>query len=336
MAKPGYGRLHVPAGMTPRVSPVPVQTGRRLIMALPIPDALCPAAGERTRLIAKVQEAGSVTIELLAKEGDTVLGRLASLAVEEKTGGFATHRWDGKLPDGTAVAAGAYRIRWTFAGESRTWPIAIATAATMTRTGSAQVLAAGATFACDFEKDLDARWTLAGGAVVAEGQAKSGRRALRLGRKQSARLAIGDQEDLKVKVSFWAFDAGVKHGKKAATGTAWGVRTAEGNIFAIRQTWRPYLNGDGDVAWCNTGENQWFSPHPAGIGRSDGWNRWTFDFTGGAAVIERDGKRLPEARLAPVRFVPTGVVGLVFLGTETVGDPDLWIDDVTVERPQAP
>lgn len=336
LAKPGYDRQRVPAGMTPRVSPVPVQTGRRLIMALPIPDALCPAAGERTRLIAKVQEAGTVTVELLAKEGDTVLGRLASLTVEEKGGGFATQRWDGKLPDGTAVAAGAYRIRWTFSGEARTWPIAIAAAPTMARSDGPQSLAAGARLACDFEQDLDARWTLAGGAAVAEGQAKSGSRALRLGRKQSARLTLGDQEDLKVKVSFWAFDAGTKHGKKAATGAAWGVRMADGNIFAIRQMWRPFLNGDGDVAWCNTGENQWFSPHPSGLGRSEGWNRWVIDCTGATAVIERDGRRLPEAKLAPARLVPTGAVGLVFLGTETVGDPDLWIDDVTVERLQVP
>lgn len=332
LARPGYDRLQVAAGTAPRVSKAPVQPGRRLIMALPIPDALCPTAGESVRLIAKVQEAGTVQVELLAKEGETVLGRLASLVVEDQGGGFTAHRWDGRLPGGAAVAAGAYRIRWTLNGESRTWPITIAAAATRERSVGPQVLAIGATLLCDFEKDLDARWTLAGGAAVAEGQAKSGTHALRLGRKQSARLALGDQEDLQVNVSFWTFDAGTRHGRKAVTGAAWGVRMADGNLFAIRQMWRPYLDGDADVAWCNTGENQWFSPHPTGLGRSEGWNHWTFALTGASAVVERDGRRLAEARLKPVRLIPTGAVGLVFLGTEMVGDGDLLVDDVTVQR----
>jgi hypothetical protein len=114
------------------------------------------------------------------------------------------------------------------------------------------------------------------------------------------------------------------------------VRNANGDIFAMRQAWRGYLNGDGDLAWFNTGENQWFSPHPSGIGRSQGWNRWTFDFTGAQAVIERDGRQVASEKLAPARWVPTGAVTLVFIGPDEIGDPDLWIDDLTVEFPAKP
>ena len=49
-------------------------------------------------------------------------------------------------------------------------------------------------------------------------------------------------------------------------------------------------------------------------------------------MVERDGKRL---ELAPARFTPTGAVALVFLGSDAVGDPDLWIDDLTVSYPAA-
>lgn len=103
----------------------------------------------------------------------------------------------------------------------------------------------------------------------------------------------------------------------------------------MRQCWRPYLGGDGDWVWMNNGENQWFNPHPADIGRSDGWNRWTFDCSDPAAlVIERDGRRLDPKRLQPERFIPVaGGVGLEFMGPATAAAEPLWIDDLAVEYP---
>jgi hypothetical protein len=148
-------------------------------------------------------------------------------------------------------------------------------------------------------------------------------------------LTFGAQDDLPVRIAFWAFDGGARHGKQNNIGQALCLRTAVGDIFAIRQTWRPYVNGDADVCWFNTGENQWFTPHPTGLGREPGWNRWTFDCTAGTVAVTRDGKRLDPVRLAPARFAPAGAVALVFLGPDAIGDPEMWIDDLTVECPAA-
>jgi hypothetical protein len=101
--------------------------------------------------------------------------------------------------------------------------------------------------------------------------------------------------------------------------------------------WRKYLNGDSEYIWVNTGENQWFTPHPSGLKRSEGWNRWTFDFTkGGTVHIERDGEVLDPNRLQPARYAPKGGVALVFQGSSDPKDPELWIDSLTISRPAAP
>jgi len=86
---------------------------------------------------------------------------------------------------------------------------------------------------------------------------------------------------------------------------------------------------------CAAEEGQWFSPHQTSLGRAPGWNTWTFEFNAGKVVVERDGKRLDPARLTPARFIPSGAVALVFLGPEAIGDPEMWIDDVTVSFPVA-
>ncbi len=331
----GYDRKDVKDPAAVKVSAIPVQPGCRLSLALPIPDSLEIANNDRISLLARVLEAGTLKIELLGVDGSTVLGTLATIAVDPNNGAFVAPRWDGANPKTGKKTPGEYLLRYTLNGEARTWPVKVRMGTARTGSDRPAPLAAGGALTYDFERALDARWSLEGDAAVAEGKAKSGTRALHLGRLGKAVLTFGGQDDLPVRITFAAFDGGAKHGRQAGNGQALCLRTAVGDLFAIRQMWRGYLDGDGDVCWLNTGENQWFNPHPAGLGRAAGWNIWTFDFSAGQVVVERDGKRLDPARLAPARFIPSGAVALVFLGPEVIGDPEMWIDDLTVSFPAA-
>jgi len=331
----GYDRKDVKDPAAVKVSAVPVQPGRKLSLAHPIPDSLEIANNDRISLLAQALEAGTVKIELLDVDGTTVLGTLATAAVDPKNGAFVAPRWDGTNPQTGKKTPGEYLLRYTLNGEARTWPVTVKMGTARTDPSKPAPLAPGGTLTYDFERALDARWSLEGDAAVAEGKAKSGTKALRIGRQGKAVLTFGGQDDLPVRVTFAAFDGGAKHGKEAGIGQALCLRTAGGDLFAIRQMWRSYLNGDGDVYWFNTGEGQWFSPHQTSLGRAPGWNTWTFEFNAGKVVVERDGKRLDPARLTPARFIPSGAVALVFLGPEAIGDPEMWIDDVTVSFPAA-
>lgn len=331
----GYERMHVPAGAKVQVSDAPVQPGRKLIAALAVPETVELANDDRIRLLAEATGAGAVTVELLGADGKEVLGVLDREELDGKQGAFIAPRWDGLNPKTGKKEPGRFVVRWTYDGESRTWPVVVVQGtATAKREGPAP-LAPGATLGYDFEQPLDARWTLVGGAALAGERKVQGAQALRVGFRQSARLRFGGQDDLPVRVAFAAFDGGAKHGKASAMGAGLCLQTAGGDLFALRQIWRPYLNGDGEWAWLNNGENQWFSPHPAGLPREDGWNRWTFDFSDPqATVVERDGKRIDAKRMPPGRFVPAhGGVGLEFFGPADAKDEPLWIDDLTLILP---
>ena len=328
----GYDRQDVKDPAAVKVSAIPVQPGRKLSLAHPVPDSLEIANNDRISLLARVLEAGTLKIELLGSDGGTVLGTLATEVMDPNVGAFAAPRWDGTNPQTGKKTPGEYLLRYTLNGESRTWPVTVKMGTVRTDSSTPAPLTAGGTLNYDFESPLDARWSLEGDAKAAEGKAKTGARALRISPLGKAVLTFGGPDDLPVRVTFAAFDGGVKHGGSGANGQALCLRTAVGDLFAIRQMWRGYLNGDADVVWVNTGEGQWFSPHQTHLGRAPGWNSWSFEFNAGKVVVERDGKRL---ELAPARFVPTGAVALVFLGSDAVGDPDLWIDDLTVSYPAA-
>lgn len=336
MKRSGYERTEVIDPKAMVISDVPVQAGRILILAQPIPDVVEIANDDRIRLLACVREAGQLTVELLSNDGTKVLGTLASMAIDPKSGSYAALRWDGTNPATDKKEPGSYLLRWTLNGESRQWPVVVKVGTARAGDDTPPAIARGETLSYDFEQALDARWALHGEAAVGTDQVHAGAKALRIDRKQSATLTFGKHDDLAVRVSLWAFDGGAKHGKASRMGQAIGIRTANGDLFALRHTWRGYLNGDGDWAWINTGENQWFTPHPSGLGREQGWNHWVFDFTAdGGVVIERDGKRLEAGRLKPERFVPVGGKALVFMGPDAVGDSAMWIDDVTVTFPAA-
>ena len=189
------------------------------------------------------------------------------------------------------------------------------------------MLTAGQTITLNFEDALDSRWHVEGAAASAE-QFHGGKKSLKLIQGQSALLRFGGDDDLPVKISFWMFDNGKKLGNKTATGGAWGVKTADGDTFALRTCWRTYHDGDSDYAWFNTGEMEWFSPHPASIPRIPGWSEWVFDFTDRANPKMTGGGKAVD-HLIP-KYLPHGAVALFFCGGDGDAGP-LYIDDINVE-----
>jgi len=106
--------------------------------------------------------------------------------------------------------------------------------------------------------------------------------------------------------------------------------TGVGDKFALRQVWRKYLAGDRGYSWLNTGESQWFSPHPCGVDRKTGWSEWVFDFTDPSAV-KMTGNGQAVTRLV-AKYTPAGAVAVFLMGSRQGGP--LYVDDVKVEYPR--
>ncbi|MCZ7646260.1 MAG: hypothetical protein M5U26_13420 [Planctomycetota bacterium] len=322
----GWKRLYVEDESRVEVVKVPLMPGRNITLAQAIPNLLETANGDRTKFVTQTRAKGTLKIELLDESGKEVLGTLHEIEVGDAGSAYHAPRWDGTNPKTGQKDAGAYQVRWTLAGESRAMPVWVKLGEKRARTGP-ELLEPGQTLAVDFESEPDARWHIEGGAPVEE-QAHGGKKGLKLTEGQSAVCTFADEEDLPVKVSMWVWDAGKKLGKKTANGPAWGIKDGNGNKFCIRPTWRKYLDGDNQYAWFNTGENQWFSPHPAKLARKDGWSLWVFDFSDPAGgKVTRDGEAV--GTLDP-KFTPKGAAALYFLG----GDKEaggVIVDDIQVE-----
>jgi len=306
----------------------PLQPGKALTLALPIPDVVETAANAKIRLVTQAAAAGTLKLELLDAAGKEVLGTLATVEIV-KGGEYAAPRWDGTNPKTGKIEDGEYRVRWTLNGESRMEAVWVKPGARRAATGPAP-LAAGESLSVDFEGELGSRWHCEGAAPSAE-QAHGGKQSLKLIEGQLAVLTFGADDDLPVKVSFWVFDNGKKLGKSSTTGGGWGIKTGDGDRFAFRTCWRKYLGGDDDHAWFNTGENQWYSPHPAKLPRKPGWTEWVFDFTSPATpkVIMGDS----AAGTLDPKFTPKGAVAVYLVGGDSQAGP-LYIDNIKVEYPK--
>ncbi len=321
-----WDRLYVKDPAQIKVAHPPLQAGQALALALPIPDLIETAAGSRLRLATKTLAAGNLKIELLDATGKTVLGTLATVDVP-KDAEYNAPRWDGTNPKTGKKDLGEYRIRWTLNGESRVEPVWVKLGTKRENAGPA-VLSPGDSISVDFETDaLDKRWHVEGATVSAE-QAHGGKKSLKLAGGQTAVLNFGGDDDLPVKVSFWIYDNGKTFGNKTLTGPGWGVKTADGDILAVRTCWRSYLDGDANFAWFNTGENNWYDPHPANLGRTKGWSEWVFDFSDRANPKMTGGGR-PLGNLV-AKFVPHGTVALFLMGGDGDAGP-LYVDDIRVE-----
>ena len=110
------------------------------------------------------------------------------------------------------------------------------------------------------------------------------------------------------------------------------MREANGNVFCVRQSWRKYLNGDAQYAWFNTGENQWFNPHPGGLTRKAGWTQWVLDFTQKTPAVTGGDTTLSVAPAAAA-FVPKGGIAIFLTGGDGKAG-SLYVDDLRVEYPK--
>jgi len=323
-----WDRLYVKDPAQVRIAQVTLQPGKHLTLALPIPDVVETAGNVRAKLVTQTRAAGTLKIELLDALGKEVLGTLASVETA-KDSEYNAPRWDGTNPKTGKKDEGEYRIRWTLNGESRTETVWVKQGVKKASAGPAP-LAAGESLCVDFESAPDAHWHLEG-AAPSEEQAHGGKKSLKLIEGQMALLRFGGEDDLPVKVSLWVFDNGKKLGKATATGAAWGVRDADGNKFCLRTCWRSYLGGDSQYAWFNTGENQWYSPHPSQLSRKDGWTEWVFDFRDPAAPkITAGGQALGNT--VP-KYIPKGATTVYLLGGDSSTGP-VYVDDLAVEYPK--
>jgi hypothetical protein len=319
-----WDRLYVKDPAHVRVTQAPLQPGKNITLALPIPDVVETAGNIKSRLVTRTNAAGTLKIELLDATGKQVLGTLASIDVP-KDAEYNSPRWDGTNPATGKKEDGKYFVRWTLSGESRTEPVWVKPGTKRESTGPAP-LAAGQTIKVDFENNLDARWHIEG-ATQSEEQAHGGKKSLKLIEGQAAIMTFGDEDSLPVKVTMWIFETGKKLGKTTANGAAWGIKTGDGDKFCIRKCWRTYLGGDNDHAWFNTGENQWYNPHPSGFPRKDGWTEWVFDFSGAAAQLSAGGK--VGGNLIP-KYTPNGAIAVYLTGGDSQTGP-VYVDDISVE-----
>lgn len=321
----GWTRRYCPDEAKAEVVKAPLQPGRNIAMSMVIPDAVEVVNDSRVQLACQTRVAGKLTIELLGADGRQVLGTLAELDVGQgRAHEFNAPYWDGTNPKTGRKDLGRYTVRWTLGGESRTQPVFVKRGEPRKDSGP-KALAAGQSVREDFEDKLDSRWKLDRAEASAE-KAHAGGKSLKV--TGEAELVFGRYDDLPVRITMWVWDAGAKLGQNG-NGPAWGVATAVGDKFAVRQVWRTYLAGDREYSWLNTGEGQWFSPHPSGVPRKPGWSQWVFDFTNPAAVtVTGDGNAVK--RLAP-KYTPAGAVSVYLMGSRQGGP--FYVDDVNVEYP---
>lgn len=321
-----WRRRLVPRGAEVEVVDVPLQPGRNIAMSVVIPNAVDIVNDDRVQLACQTRAAGTLQIELLDAESGKVLGSLASIEVPESST-YNAPMWDGTNPATGKQATGKFMVRWSLAGESRVEPVWVIRGERRSGQSGPRELARGQSVSEDFEGRLDSRWQLEGSEPSTE-QAHGGRKSLKVTR--TARLVFGRHDDLPVRVTMWVYDTGKSFGKKSGNGPGWGIVTAMGDTFAVRQCWRPYLAGDREYAWFNTGENQWFSPHRTRVPRGKGWVEWVFDFSDPSKVtVTGDGK--PVAGLGG-DYTPKGGAA-VFLSNGSMNGP-LYVDDIKVEYPR--
>ena len=106
----------------------PLGNVRTVTMGAALPTSI--ASGEKTMLICKLIEPGTLEVALYSKDGETKLATLhqgAHHGGPDGLEGIFYFAFDGKNPaNGKAFPAGDYRVRWTVAGDGyREYPITI-------------------------------------------------------------------------------------------------------------------------------------------------------------------------------------------------------------------
>jgi hypothetical protein len=335
----GYGRAFVADPGDILVDDVTVQPGTKLVMALPIPDRLETINDDRIQLVARTAGSGTVAIELLGAEGD-LIGPLDS---GQSGGQFYSYSWDGTHPQTGEREWGDYLVRWTFGGESRTWPVSVIEGEERPPDGSVLRIRPGETLRYDFESPLDERWTISGAADVTDTRSETGGHSLRLARNGRVDLLFGDVEGMPVRIEFSVYDGGAMFGKEWAFGAMWGTRDVVGDVFAIGMRWHQALDGDNLLIWVNSGENQFWTFRNTYLNRVMGWSRWVFDYSNypEQPLIMQDDNVLDNTKVTiGGDWLPHSAVGVTFIGPDLSGaalqDAMLYVDNVTVTHTGAP
>lgn len=316
-------RLFVKDPSRVRIVAPPLQPGKELSMALPIPNTLELKSRQSIQLACKTRSPGELTIELLDADRQTVLKKLETISVKAGGGEYAAPLWNGSGTRGE----GDYFIRWSLNGESRMERVVVVEGSAESAAATGPVMQPGQTVRIDFEQPLDSRiWTVED-AAPGKTMSRTGAQSLEVKRNALLKFGRDKHQDLPVRVSMWVYDSGAQHSGNG-DGPAWGVQDTLGNQFCMRLVWRGYLNGNQQYSWLNTGENQWFTPHPAGVTRNKGWNHWVFDFSGDTPVITMNDQ---VVRDRGSKFIPKGAVA-VYLRNGNPGGP-LYVDDLEIAYP---
>ena len=333
-ASAGFERIHVTDPSTITVDNVAVQPGRYLSMATAIPDLVETINDDRIQLVARTVGTGPVTVELLSSAGVS----LGELDAGTAASPFYTFSWDGTHPQTGERQLGNFRIRWTFRGETRTWPVRVIEGEEREPEFNVLRIRPGQTLHYDFDSPLDGRWLFSGAADVSDTRSYSGTHSLRLARRGRVDFLFGDPGvDLPVKVEFMVYDGGAQFGDEIIDGAMWGTRGSDDNLFVIAVRWRPFLAGDTNLNWINSGQNQLFSVWFMPLLREFGWSRWSFDYSNHPEppVIMRNDEVIDNSWITDRGdWLPEPAIGAVFLGPDVGGaglaDAILYIDDVTV------
>ena len=327
----GWKRLYVQDESKADVYRPPLQPGVNVAMALVVPNTVEIANGDRVKLATQTRAAGRLVEDLMSPDGKEFFGTIATVDVPANPT-YNSTLWDGTNPKTGAKQPGRYLIRWTLNNEVRTWPVVVKMGEARRRK-TTTALKPGETLHVNFAQSLDPARCILEGATISEEQSHGGKESLKLENGEQARILLGDQDNLPVRISMWVYDGGESYGRASINGGAWGVQTSVGDNFVIRQCWRRYLNGDTGYSWFNTSENQYFTPHPVRAPRRKGWSQWVLDFTNPQKPsLSCNGAELGP--LEPAKYVPsTGATSLFFLGGDSKAGP-IYIDDITVEYPK--
>ncbi|MEX0886029.1 MAG: hypothetical protein WD009_06275 [Phycisphaeraceae bacterium] len=304
------------------------EPGVHLSMNQVIPATLETANNDRAVLATQVRGSGNLRIALLDAETGQELGTLHEERVTGDNAQYVMPRWDGTNPATGEKDLGAYRVQWSFRGETRVQDVRVTEGEQRDDPNAPDVLQPGGHIAIDFTDELDpGQWTLEGAARSDE-RARVGDHSLRLGAGDTARFMFGDQDNLPVRITMWVHEEGVRRSGGNGEGPRWGVVTGIGDILAIRIAWRGYLAGDQEYAWTNTGDNRWFNLSGSDVPRRAGWSQWVFDFTD--PQNPRISANRQDANIS-TQSTPKGAAGLYFSGSSDAGP--LYIDDILIEYP---
>ena len=141
------------------------------------------------------------------------------------------------------------------------------------------------------------------------------------------------------KVELWVYEdtSAPPKPKAYAAGPMWGLTQSDASVLAVGPIYAPYLSGDKTYATADftpgTDERPWQQVQYLGLKRSEGWHKWTFDFTveGGLVIMHNDTD--VNARRAMFNWQKTrllGLNGIILTGGSSAAKQTLWVDDVSV------